>query len=85
MSVQISLKLTIDLFVQDINMYPEELANYKHFKSEPVQSDNQEKEVFKREIVWFNALGFLVLHIAAVYGMYVTFTDAKVLTVLWCK
>lgn len=37
---------------------------------------------FKRKIVWFNALGFLVLHLAALYGIYLCFY-AKFLTSVW--
>ncbi|XP_044728784.1 (11Z)-hexadec-11-enoyl-CoA conjugase-like [Chrysoperla carnea] len=38
---------------------------------------------FKREIVWFNAIGFLILHLAAIYGFYLGFTSAHILTSLW--
>lgn len=39
---------------------------------------------FKRKIVWFNAIGFLVLHLAALYGFYLGFY-CKLATVYWCK
>lgn len=29
---------------------------------------------FKREIVWFNAIGFLILHLAGIYGLYLMLT-----------
>lgn len=28
---------------------------------------------FKHKVVWFNALGFLALHLAAVYGVFLCF------------
>lgn len=28
---------------------------------------------FKHEIVWFNAIGFLLLHLAGIYGFYLCF------------
>lgn len=28
---------------------------------------------FKHKVVWFNAIGFLVLHLAALYGIYLCF------------
>lgn len=40
---------------------------------------------FKRKIVWFNAIGFLVLHLIAVYGFYLSVTSAKFLTFAWSK
>lgn len=40
---------------------------------------------FRRQIVWFNALGFLTLHLLAVYGVYVGSTQAKLATLFWSK
>lgn len=41
---------------------------------------------FKREIVWFNAIGFLVLHLCGVYGVYLMFSgEAKIWTTIYCK
>lgn len=41
---------------------------------------------FKREIVWFNAIGFLVLHICGVYGTYLMFSGhAKIWTTIYCE
>lgn len=31
----------------------------------------------KHELVWFNILWFLFLHISSVYGLYLVFTSAK--------
>lgn len=39
---------------------------------------------FKREIVWKNAIGFLALHLLAVYGLYLCFF-AKAATIWWSK
>uniref|UniRef100_A0A2S2QTL0 Stearoyl-CoA desaturase 5 n=1 Tax=Sipha flava TaxID=143950 RepID=A0A2S2QTL0_9HEMI len=39
--------------------------------------------VYKRQIVWFNLLGFLVIHLGAVYGLYLFLTSSMVLTMLW--
>nr|CAI5859712.1 unnamed protein product [Callosobruchus analis] len=38
---------------------------------------------FKRKIVWKNALGFLTLHLLALYGLYLCFY-CHPLTVFWC-
>lgn len=43
------------------------------------------KYVYKLQIVWFNAIGFLVLHLAALYGLYLFLTSSMVLTMLWSK
>lgn len=32
---------------------------------------------FKRQIVWKNVLGFIVLHVAAIYGLYLALFKAK--------
>lgn len=40
---------------------------------------------FRRKVVWTNAIGFLVLHLAGVYGIYLSFTEAKLLTTIWSK
>lgn len=40
---------------------------------------------FKRQIVWKNVLGFIVLHIAAVYGLYLALFKAKPFMVFYGK
>lgn len=41
---------------------------------------------FKREIVWFNAIGFLVLHCCGLYGVYLMVSGhAKIWTSIYCK
>lgn len=76
------------LFVQGVIMYiikKEELSVPEGFKNETVQAHKEERKVFQMQIVWFNALGFLALHIAAVYGLYLVVTSAKLLTTIWSK
>ena len=43
------------------------------------------KRVMRRQIVWRNAVGFLFLHLAALYGLYVSVTSAKLLTWVYGK
>ncbi|XP_071439706.1 acyl-CoA Delta-9 desaturase-like [Hetaerina americana] len=38
---------------------------------------------FKRKIVWGNVFGFASLHLAALYGLYLAITSARLLTNLW--
>lgn len=45
----------------------------------------KDEYVYKRQIVWFNAIGFLVLHLGALYGLYLSLTATYVLTVLWSE
>ena len=41
---------------------------------------------FKREIVWFNAIGFLILHICGCYGIYLMFSgQAKIWTTIYSE
>lgn len=46
---------------------------------------NKPEYVYRRQIVWFNTIGFLVLHLGALYGMYLFLTSSMVLTMLWSK
>lgn len=48
-------------------------------------ASEKEPYVYKRQIVWFNLLGFLALHLGAVYGLYLFLTSSMVLTMLWSK
>ncbi|XP_053980726.1 acyl-CoA Delta-9 desaturase-like isoform X1 [Hylaeus volcanicus] len=41
------------------------------------------KVKYERRIVWRNVLVFLYLHLGAIYGLYLSFTSAKVVTVLF--
>uniref|UniRef100_A0A1B6FRL5 Fatty acid desaturase domain-containing protein n=1 Tax=Cuerna arida TaxID=1464854 RepID=A0A1B6FRL5_9HEMI len=54
-----------------------------HVEHEKEPKPRKEVEPFRRKIVWFNALGFLALHIAAVYGLYLGLTRGRLLTFLW--
>lgn len=40
---------------------------------------------FKREIVWKNVLGFIILHLAACYGLYLAVFKAHALTLFYGK
>ncbi|XP_050534263.1 acyl-CoA Delta-9 desaturase-like [Daktulosphaira vitifoliae] len=44
---------------------------------------NSKNQIYKRKIVWFNAIGFLILHLGALYGFYVYLTSIKFLTMAW--
>ena len=59
-----------------------------HLKETEVNNNEESIEkpaVFKPKIVWFNAIGFLILHIAAAYGVLLMLFKAKFLTIIWCK
>lgn len=43
------------------------------------------EESYKIELVWVRIIGFSVLHIAAVFGVYFSITSAKIATVLFGK
>lgn len=47
--------------------------------------DERPKYVHRMRIVWFNAVGFLLLHVFAVYGFYLFLTSSMIYTVLWSK
>ncbi|XP_066998944.1 acyl-CoA Delta-9 desaturase [Anabrus simplex] len=49
-------------------------------KVEEIKEEEKTKEPYKREIVWFNAIGFLLLHIAAVYGLFLLAFYGRVVT-----
>lgn len=54
-----------------------------------LQDDNgsrvsqKDEYVYVRQIVLFNAIGFLVLHLGALYGLYLALTATSVLTMIW--
>ena len=60
-----------------------------HVKDTEVNNNEETPEdkptEFKAKIVWFNAIGFLVLHLAAVYGLVLALVRAKFLTLIWGK
>jgi hypothetical protein len=43
------------------------------------------KRVVKRQIVWRTAVEFLLMHLAALYGLYISVTSAKILTWIYGK
>jgi hypothetical protein len=43
------------------------------------------KREVKRQIVWQNAIALLLLHLAALYGLYISILSAKPLTWLYGK
>jgi len=47
--------------------------------------EERRSKPFKTEIVWFNAIGFLILHIGMVYGIYRAIFYAKWMTSIWGK
>jgi len=53
--------------------------------SPQMKDPNQPEYVYRRQIVWFNTIGFLVLHLGALYGLYLFLTSSMVLTMLWSK
>ncbi|KAL5235901.1 hypothetical protein ACI65C_003311 [Semiaphis heraclei] len=52
-------------------------------KNDRKENGSPPEYVHRRQIVWFNAIGFLVLHLGALYGMYLFLTSSKILTILW--
>lgn len=40
---------------------------------------------YKRRIVWFNVIGFAILHLAALYGVYLGMTQTHPLTIVFSK
>lgn len=45
----------------------------------------KEKPKYVRRIVWRNVAIFSVLHIGALYGIYLSFTSAKLATIIFGK
>ncbi|KAJ9579982.1 hypothetical protein L9F63_004365 [Diploptera punctata] len=46
---------------------------------------NVYQKSFKIQIVWFNAVGFLILHILGLYGLWISLTSASYFTYLWAE
>jgi len=47
--------------------------------------ESKEKSKYVRRIVWRNVLIFLYLHFAAIYGIYLIFISAKLMTTIFGK
>lgn len=56
--------------------------NIKASSQKPVGNNSQYE---KLQIVWRIVIYFSVLHIAALYGIYLIFSSAKIWTALWGK
>jgi stearoyl-CoA desaturase (delta-9 desaturase) len=56
-------------------------------ESQLIATDEESKEKYKyvRRIVWRNVLIFLYLHLAAIYGIYLAFISAKLMTTIFGK
>lgn len=68
-----------------MNMSEKELMVSGNNNDDDAGTPEKKPYVYKRQIVWFNALGFLVLHLGAVYGFYLYLTSSMILTMLWSK
>lgn len=51
--------------------------------SEPLIEESKEKRKYVRQIVWRNVAVFSFLHLGALYGLYLSFTSAKLATVVF--
>ncbi|XP_034256286.1 stearoyl-CoA desaturase 5-like isoform X2 [Thrips palmi] len=45
--------------------------------------DKPEAKPYQRKIVWFNAIGFLILHLGTLYGIYLGMFEAYLITDIW--
>lgn len=52
---------------------------------ENLANAEKQKDKFVRKIVWLNVAIFVALHLAALYGLYLAFTSAKLLTSVYGK
>ncbi|XP_052132570.1 acyl-CoA Delta-9 desaturase-like [Frankliniella occidentalis] len=52
-------------------------------EASPAVKEPQHEEPFKTEIVWFNAIGFLIMHLITLYGIYLGMFHAYVITDIW--
>lgn len=48
-------------------------------------SATKTKKLFDSDLVWRNIIAFIYLHIGALYGLYLLFTQAKLATALFGK
>jgi len=56
-------------------------------ESQLIAADEESKEKSKYiiHIIWRNVLIFLYLHLGAIYGIYLAFTSAKLITTIFGK
>lgn len=53
--------------------------------TEPLMEESKEIPKYVRRIVWKNVAIFTFLHLGALYGVYLSFTSAKLATVIFGK
>lgn len=85
MSVSLSKKLTPEIEVVS-NILSKKLSVTENLDSiinvKPVGTDYS----YKREIVWKNVIGFLILHLLGLWGLAIALTGGISLkTLIWCK
>jgi uncharacterized membrane protein YqgA involved in biofilm formation len=71
-------------FVTKIFLYLFNMENTDGHEPDTL-TEQTAKLVMKRQIVWRNAVGFLLLHLTGLYGLYVSVTSAKILTWIYGK
>lgn len=54
-------------------------------KKSQVKTGKNLPDKFVKKIVWVNVIIFSLLHIFSVYGLYLVFTSAKIMTTLFGK
>lgn len=61
--------------------------NCQTISEDAVEGDlaKSEEVPYKRQIVWKNVVLFIYLHLAALYGLYLVFTSAKMNTLIFGK
>lgn len=50
-----------------------------------LEAQKSDKSKYTWKIVWRNVIAFVYLHVGALYGLYLFFHGAKILTVVWSK
>lgn len=64
---------------------PEEKPSVSSPKPTYLEAQKSDKSKYTWQIVWRNVIAFVYLHVGALYGFYLFFTGAKILTVVWSK
>ncbi|KAK9878855.1 hypothetical protein WA026_003689 [Henosepilachna vigintioctopunctata] len=59
------------------------VCDHSHTKKKILPSEIGTDYSFKRKIVWKNVFAFVVLHLGALYGLYLGFFEAKWLTIVF--
>lgn len=77
--------LNINFLQRDIYISENFVMKFKEIVNKGMAEEKESHKVnYEWKIVWRNVIIFIYIHLAAIYGLYLTFRYANLLTFMWC-